>query len=413
MGITAKRQERGYVLLTITAVSIVLIAFMGLVVDVGTMRYWKRRAQNAADMAAIGGVSEVNSNGGSADSTSAGKRASQTNGMTDGENGVAVTVNRPPAGGRFSGKSRYVEAYVSKQVPLSFMSILNFTIGTVRARSVAGPRTSDACIIALAPPGDGTFSAGGSSTFVSRCGIAVNSTGANAIQVGGSTCVQASSIYVVGGSNLPGSPTGCPLSPVVKTHIVPFEDPFANLPAPSYGSGCDVTYYKQANGTATLNPGVYCGGMDIHGTVTLNPGTYILKGGGIALASHAVLNGIGVTIYLTGGGGYAYSPIKFVGNATVRLSAPTSGDYEGILFYGDRTIPGGTHFISGDSSSYFQGTLYFPTGAATLTGNSGLEAYIVLIANTINATGNATFNNNYSSLENGSPLKISGAITME
>jgi hypothetical protein len=50
------------------------------------------------------------------------------------------------------------------------------------------------------------------------------------------------------------------------------------------------------------------------------------------------------------------------------------------------------------------GTLYFPTTALTFMGGSS-SAYTIIVADTVNFSGGATLNNNYSSLPGGSPVK--------
>jgi hypothetical protein len=50
------------------------------------------------------------------------------------------------------------------------------------------------------------------------------------------------------------------------------------------------------------------------------------------------------------------------------------------------------------------GTLYFPTTALTFMGGSA-SAYTIIVADTVNFSGGATLNNNYSALPGGSPVK--------
>jgi len=83
-------------------------------------------------------------------------------------------------------------------------------------------------------------------------------------------------------------------------------DPLGAITAPTY-SGCDHTNYSWSNLTPaqTINPGVYCGGINIgSGTVTFNPGNYFLNGGGLKLqgGSNATVTGNGVFFYNTASG---------------------------------------------------------------------------------------------------------------
>ncbi len=163
------------------------------------------------------------------------------------------------------------------------------------------------------------------------------------------------------------------------------------------------------NNAVTLQPGLYYGGISITGnsTVTFEPGTYILAGGGLSVTGNSTLSGTGVTFFDTNGLG-GYGPINLTGNETANLSAPTSGPLKGILFFQDRTIASGSAGSSlvGNSSSTFDGVVYFPTTSLSYLGNSSSSGYTFIIADTLTITGNAsmTIGSNYSSLGGTSPL---------
>ncbi len=169
----------------------------------------------------------------------------------------------------------------------------------------------------------------------------------------------------------------------------------------------------KGNSTVTLQPGTYFGGINISGNadVTFSPGTYILAGGGLSVTGNSTLNGTGVTFYDTNATGYPYGAIYLKGNETANLSAPTSGTLEGFLFFQDPSVavgsPGAT--IVGNSSSSFDGIMYFPTTTLTYVGNSSGSGYTIVIAYTVSVTGNANLSmgNNYSSLADGAPIKSS------
>ena len=167
------------------------------------------------------------------------------------------------------------------------------------------------------------------------------------------------------------------------------------------------------NASVTLPPGRYYGGIKITGNanVTFSPGTYILAGGGLTVTGNSTLKGTGVTFYNTSATGYAYAPINLAGNETANLSAPTSGTFEGFLFFQDPAISVGSAGLTvvGNSSSTFDGIIYSPTTAVTYVGNSSGSGYTILIGYTITMTGNSSFTvgNNYSSLANGAPIKSS------
>src|SRR6185312_11696025 len=88
------RGRKGFVLVTLMVSLVVLLAFLGLSVDVGYMEYQKTRMQTAADAAALGGVQEIKL-AGSATAVAAAKTDAALNGFTDGRNSASVSVANP------------------------------------------------------------------------------------------------------------------------------------------------------------------------------------------------------------------------------------------------------------------------------------------------------------------------------
>ena len=110
--------------------------------------------------------------------------------------------------------------------------------------------------------------------------------------------------------------------------------------------------------------------------------------------ANANVSGDGVTIYLAGS-----SRVSMNGNATVSLSAPTSGTYSGVLMYGDRTSTGGQSTFNGTAASLLTGALYFPKQQVNYLGNfSGQNGCTQVVADTIQWSGNSTINQDCTSL---------------
>ena len=80
--------------------------------------------------------------------------------------------------------------------------------------------------------------------------------------------------------------------------------------------------------------------------------------------------------------------------SSASISAPTSGDYKGILFYGDPTSDVGIkHGISGGSNMTYDGVMYFPGHELNATGNgtgSTSAGNTVAIARTLKFSGNGS-----------------------
>jgi hypothetical protein len=184
------------------------------------------------------------------------------------------------------------------------------------------------------------------------------------------------------------------------------------LAKPAVGA-CGYSKTK-INSDTTLSAGVYCDGISISGgaAVHFNPGTYILLGGGIKITGGGSLTGTGVTLFNTGNASYSYGGFDISGSTAINLSAPTTGNLAGILFFQDPAVgAAGGSKINGDSTSIINGALYFPTTSLDFSGGAAGQ-YTILIADTISITGNSNVKSDYSSLPGGSPVR-SGAILSE
>jgi len=127
-----------------------------------------------------------------------------------------------------------------------------------------------------------------------------------------------------------------------------------------------------------------------NGTKTLAAGNYIVNGGELRINGNATVNGAGVMFYLTNG-----ATLRINGGATMNLSAPTTGDWAGLLFFGNRTQASALNRVNGNSSTILQGAIYFPSQELDFQGNfSGDYACLQVIGDKITYTGSATFHNN-------------------
>ena len=132
--------------------------------------------------------------------------------------------------------------------------------------------------------------------------------------------------------------------------------------------------------------------MSLRGNVTLNPGVYFVASGSFGVNANANVTGSGVTIFLASG-----TSVSMNGNSHVDLSAPTSGTYSGILFFGDPAATSGSNTFDGDSSSHLTGSLYFPHQSVAYQGNySGANGCTQVVADTVQWTGSSTISVNCS-----------------
>jgi hypothetical protein len=127
--------------------------------------------------------------------------------------------------------------------------------------------------------------------------------------------------------------------------------------------------------------------MTLSGTKTLQPGVYIVDGGELKINANAEITGAGVMFYLTGG-----ARVSINGNATVDLSAATTGTYAGVLFFGDRASSGGAvNKFNGTASSSLTGAIYFATQDIQYNGNfSGAGGCTHVVGSTVEWSGNTS-----------------------
>lgn len=360
-----------------------LIGFTGLAVDVGSWYAEKARLQTTADAAALGGAWELRRSGSTdADIEASAAEIAARNGFTQGTDDILVVTTDQAAG--------IVTAEVRRRAPLFFSGLFLTEAPMVAARAVALVNPPPACILALEPSAEAVNLNGNGNVTAEGCAIHLNSTAPKALSASGNGAISAAAICVGGGySGRAGA-----YSPEPLTNCPPRADPFANLPVPDT-AGCDHLPTRRLLGRDHLRPGVYCGGIKVSGTadVVFEPGLYVIKNGGLDVSGIGEVSGEGVTFVLTGNG----ADIKMSGNTEVALSAPTSGDMAGILFYQNpaeqpdkRDVY--VHQLSGGHHSRYDGVLYLPNAAVTFTGHSAadLASASMIVARRYTFSGNGS-----------------------
>ena len=407
--------EEGQALALGAFVLVVLMLMAGLGVDVGYLRYEKLQMQKAADAGAIAGAAALIYGG---QVQLAARNDSAANGFTNGNNGVTVAVNNPPASGPFAGNNNYVEVIVAQATPTFFLRVGGFSTVNVSSRAVASSLgSSSGCIYALDPTDSAAFTASGSVNISSNCGIRVNSNSPSALYKTGSGNIsversRSDGIGVVGGVSEAGSGT---ISPTPTQGIPTFGDPLAYVPAQTPGS-C-TPQIGTINKSTTLYAGTFCKGIQISGNnnvvVTFGQGTYILLGGGLSVTGSPILTGSNVTFYNTGSPAYPYAPVTITGSSSSTLSAPTSGPLAGMLVFQDRSVVStALNSIDGSHGEIYTGAFYFPTTPVTYTANSTFPPYVIIDAWQVTMLGTSAIGNTYTSLPDGAS-PIHSAVLVE
>jgi hypothetical protein len=388
--------ESGQTLVLASLGITVILGFLALSVDMGLMFCVQRSAQTAADSAAITGALEIRYD----DVTTEAKADSARNGYTDGTGGVTVTVNNPPANGPHSGDAAYVEVIVAKTQHTIFMNLFNKGSMVVKARAVATMGTTQNCVYALNPSGTDISISGGADVEMPSCAIYGDSSGSSDLNISGGSTLDAAAIDLVGNYSNSG---GSVLTPTPTTGIAPVSDPLAYLSPPTYSPSSCVANPNLSGGVrSTIGPssgGTVCyNGLSVSGgaTATLNPGLYIINGS-FSISGGGSVSGSGVTFYLPVG-----ASLSFSGGTVFTFTAPTTGTYNGILFYQSRSNST-AESISGGSSATLQGILYFPDANLNWSGGSRTGVYTSVVAGSLTFSGGTSFQN-YAKVNSNTPL---------
>ena len=372
----------------------VLLGISGLALDASLWYAQKRSAQAIADTAAYATILEISRTGDETLAKSAAKNDAIVHGL-DESAGDNITFNFPPKFGAYAGTPGYYEVIVERPAPV-FLSGLFVGDFNTAARAVSGGAKgpNPPCLLASDPSMKDAFKVNNGTVRTTGCNIHVNSNDSSALNVAKNGILDADPIDIVGDYVNKGTMTSTP-----STGVGSMTDPLAGLSTPGF-SGCDHDDVELSSGSHTLSPGVYCGGIDLSGTaqVTMEPGTYIITGDDddddastLSVTGQASLAGNGVTAYFDGD-----SSLSVNGQGNLDLSAPTSGDYAGMLFHGDpNSDPDTQHMITGNGTAIFDGIMYFPNAVAKINGNGNTTSNTdisAVMARQLRFGGNGTLN---------------------
>ena len=398
----------GQILVLSTLILVFLFGVIGLAVDIGFAFMTKRRAQTAADAAAVGAAVYARVNGDSCginvvcgtayscanppvspptNSLQAGCLYAKQNGfLNDGTNQqISLIENNTSLGGGLN-TPLWIKATVSQHYNNLFSRAVGFAGGYSGANATAGvsgnPNAQCAYVLGTAAAGGSGFvESGHAGMTLSNCGLYSN----DGINQGNNATLSSTggSIFTYGtNSYSPGN-----ISPAPTAEASAIVDPLANLVKPTTPSTCDH-YSFSTSSAGPLSAGVYCGGMSLSssGAITLGSGIYYIVGGGVSISSSGNITGSGVMFYLTCNATYPAHATSIAGSGSFSVTAPTSGPYIGILMFQDPSCPTSANTINGSSSSGSTGALYFPNTELDIAGSSG-SSYLSIIAFTLKLSG--------------------------
>ncbi len=394
-----RQSRRGSVAIVMAIALPVTIGMLGLGAEISFLLYKQRQMQSAADAAALGGATAVQS-GHPAPAVEA-RGTTGFLGFVHGAAGVTVAVNKPPLSGPQAGNNSAVEVIITQPYTMRLISLVHSGLFNVTARAVAIVGSGTSCVLQLdSTASPGVTMSNGAVANLTACGLAVDSTSQTALTMTGGAQLNATSVSVVGRASITNGAAINPSS-ALKTSQPNVSDPYASVVMPSLPSSCLFTnksYGHSNSGLQTISPGRYCNGIAFtnDANVKMNSGVYWVDRGTFAVGGAVRLNGTGVTIVLTSSTGSNYAKATISNGANVTLSAPTTGATAGMVLFGDRRAPKtNTSDFGGGAQINVNGALYFPTQKVLFqNGVNNPSGCTQLIAGTLQLIGGSKFQNN-------------------
>jgi hypothetical protein len=415
------RCRRGSVAFATVVAAVPMIGAVALGAEAGSWYVTRQHAQNAADAAAYsGGLWLACSRAGTSGTCSTdpqsmsyrGKEFAAQNAFcnagdtsypgsrcTTPATGTSQTVTLDQgnySGGTFTpGSGNYVRAKVSQTQPAYLAAVLGLSTVNIGAQAIAQVQNpTKPCVLALS----GSISFQGSPSInAPNCGVASNSTAANALNfTGGGMTINVGSLSASGGCT--GTATFCKNA---LTYVPAVTNPFAVLDSVTLPtlSACSVdkknpTLTAYSTATPCKNDNVSLTGNN---TVTLNGGVYFISGA-LTLTGTTAITGNALFILLPG------ASFSMKGSGTISLNpngSVTSSQLPTVLqpytsllanmaIY-DQSSTAIT--LGGNSNITLLGNMYIPNADVTFQGNPTVSSCGELIAKSVAFNGNASFNN--------------------
>lgn len=443
--VIAANNRKGIFIVLAAVMLTALFGFLAVATDTGWLFHQRRLMQTAADAGALYGAQQIRRGANTKAeveslSDHGALKGTADNGFTNGVDGAVVTVDYPPASGNYVGNNRAVEVTVCQQQRTFFMPVFGVNSADVCARAVAGHLgEAEGCIYALNPTEPKSMYVH-SDTFANvECGVIVNSNNPGGLDVTSDGCLTASSISVTATETwTPSNNNFCDygndssISEDPFTETPPEPDPLAHLGIPpEVDDGCwrnDFTLDDPSKISEVLPNKRWCKGLKIDcvacGTITLPAGNYVIAGKRLEISGANTVHGTGVMFYATDFPAEVISAegILIASGATVKFSAPTSGDFEGILMYVDRNLDPNDHYVNIEFMSgvtaELNGAIYTLNGSVVFhsatSGTNTAARSIAIVADKVEFTSLGSSDDDgpvmkieedFSAFATGSPIK--------
>lgn len=380
--------ERAQALIFIVFSIVGLVAITALAVDGGSAYADRRRAQNAADTAALAGaLARIN---GEAWLQQA-YLVARTNGYDNNGRTNTVAITSPPASGLYKGNIEYIDVQITSHVRAYFAPVIGMRSITNTVEAVArskppvlGPLFGGAAVVSLANTSDCLFKKAfyvhaEATLDITGSGVLVNSgnpTCALITQGQGSIRIEDNNaIRVVGGVQIQKPQLVTPYPPLTGYVGMDYPPPIF-MPEVSCSEEAQVSKADPHR----MSPGNWGDDFPPKGVDTLEKGIYCLDGD-FVMTGKQKLTGNGVLIYMKRG------QLRWSGGSVLNLSAPHAGKLSGLLIYQPMDNKNQVILNAAEDSS-LQGTIFAPGALVHIKGNDSTFGFHgQIIGYTIEADG--------------------------
>ncbi len=256
------------------------------------------------------------------------------------------------------------------------------------------PAVIDGAILLLDPNAFASLNTTGNGIIHANAAVRVNSSHERSAFLTGNSQVITPELGIYGGGKMtPNASIVWNHSSLQFTHRVPLQDPLRNLAAPDKSTLPirSTSKVQWTQGSHTLEPGVYQGGISLSGkaNLTLMPGIYYLKDGGLSVSGQASLTGSQVMIY--------HDPaqcgdrVQLTGQGKLSLSPPTDGNYRGIVLFQKREVEAEVTMSVGLGDFEVTGMVYAASAPIKISGNGSGKVGSQLIGGSLETRGNGFF----------------------
>jgi hypothetical protein len=257
------------------------------------------------------------------------------------------------------------------------------------------PQPLPSGIVLLNPAGQGTLDITGSGSLSVNASVNVNSKDTAAGVITGSGSATALGFYFVGNYKTTGN--GKFVTPPggvgIKTGVNPLPDPLQYVPSPDPKSLTiqSTSLLNISGGAHELKPGVYQGGISVNGdaSVVLDSGIYYLDGGGFTVTGSGSVSGKNVSFYNAGANDS--DSISLTGSGNLALSPPSSGAYQGLTIFQNRTSMAEID-ITGSGDFNIQGAIYAASANLKVTGSGDASRGSQYVLGSLGITGSGGVN---------------------